>query len=112
MMGRQHFTPHRSTIMKFLDAKRQAKGVEENKMQPGSRADQDGNAAPFRRGHKANSFDANEEGAALAKELGVDITKVKGSGKDGKITAKDIHAAASANDESGRPPISGFSHTT
>ena len=39
---------------------------------------------------------ATKEAADLADELGVDLSSVQGSGKDGKITKPDVEAAAAS----------------
>jgi len=39
---------------------------------------------------------ATKEAAELAEELGVDLSSVQGTGKDGKITKPDVEAAAAA----------------
>lgn len=40
------------------------------------------------------TIDATDAAWAKAQELGVDLTKVKGTGKDGRITVDDVEAAA------------------
>lgn len=90
--------------MKFLSAQRQAKSqsAPENKMQPGSRSDQDGSSP--RRG----ATESNEEIESLAKELDVDLTKVVGTGKQGKVMAKDVRQAH-ADAITAKIPLSGQS---
>lgn len=43
---------------------------------------------------KADVASATDSAVALADELGVDLTQVIGTGKDGKILVKDVRAAA------------------
>lgn len=41
-------------------------------------------------------INATASAVELAEELGVDLTTVEGSGKDGKITKPDVEAAATS----------------
>lgn len=42
--------------------------------------------------------DATDAAALKADELGVDLTTVKGTGKDGRVTVTDVEAAAETSD--------------
>ncbi len=48
-----------------------------------------------RRERKAEKYDATERAVELAKELGVDLEDVDGSGAEGRITVADVRAADS-----------------
>lgn len=76
--------------MKFLDAMRKAANLpgSENKMMPGSRSDQDGS--------DSTPPAIGEDIIALAKQLNVDLSTVKGTGRDGKILARDVRRTAEA----------------
>ena len=59
--------------------------------------------ASYERQHGENYYeDIETTGAAaeLAAELGVDLSSVEGTGKDGRITKADVEAAAKADDGS------------
>lgn len=101
--------------MKFLEAKALAKKqgitpqprggkgkiIEENKMQPGSRPDQSQippkNTTPT---HKP-------EVVSLAKELGVDLNTVTGTGQNGAVLIRDVRNAKEAADLAEEEKISG-----
>lgn len=85
--------------MKYLDARKGPQKdsvIPENKMQPGSRADQrldpkdpQSLVSSPRSGRGTETASVQ----ALAKQLDVDLTNVKGTGPDGQITEKDVRLA-------------------
>lgn len=90
----------------FLDAKKltpqQSAQAGENKMKSGVRADQKRSLHPMigktpvptKPAESGESkMDVTPEIKALAQELGVDLAGVKGTGKDGRITARDVRKA-------------------
>lgn len=83
--------------MKFLEAKAQSGG--ENKMQPGSRPDQEGTgaSAPLRVSNPPPTVRTDVK--RLADELGVDLAEVTGTGRDRSITVTDVRKFASDRDE-------------
>lgn len=82
---------------KWLEVRNQKRPVEENKMQPGSRADQ-----------------TRVDPRIVAQQLGVDISRVTGTGEGGEVTSKDVRAHAQKTKETNQktPPISGVRRTT
>lgn len=80
--------------MKYLEARAQSKGPKpENKMLSGSREGQR-SASPA----KSPVATPSPEVRALADELGIDVSTVTGTGKDGAITKTDVRKAAAARD--------------
>lgn len=79
--------------MRFLDARK--KTQQENKMMPGSRPDQRDPAVNTVRNIDLgpDKPKIRPEVQALADDLGVDITKVKGTGANGSILMKDVRDA-------------------
>ena len=73
-------------------------GVEEE--EPAAAA---GSSVPARRGAKAGPVAASPPVRRLAKELGVDLSSVAGSGPDGRITREDVEKAAEQG-ETGTSP--------
>jgi pyruvate/2-oxoglutarate dehydrogenase complex dihydrolipoamide acyltransferase (E2) component len=57
-------------------------------------------------GYKRPGVDATDAARNKAWELGVDISSVQGTGKDGRITVDDVEAAAPEEPAEG-PPIGG-----
>ena len=57
----------------------------------------------------AEDLNVNATSGALqhAADLGVDITKIVGTGKDGKITRGDVQAAVDARDAAKEVPVKG-----
>lgn len=49
-------------------------------------------------GVPSTGVDATEGALEAAADLGIDITTVQGSGKDGRITKADVEAAAGPSD--------------
>lgn len=76
--------------MRYLDAKRARESTEENKMQTGSRTDQQDSAS------------------TLARQLGVDIRNVEATGDHGEVLPKDVraHAKKVKAENQKNPPIS------
>lgn len=78
--------------MKFLDAKRKA-GPSSNKMAAGPTSNKSevagGNPPPA-----PTAPIASPAAVRLAEELGVDLTKVVGTGRDGTIVSADVRLAA------------------
>ncbi len=89
--------------MKYLEGLRQSKKTDvapENKMQLGSRPDQGGastNRSATSPSNKMIDETIGDDLVALAKQLHVDLSTVKGTGRDGKIMARDIRKQASAS---------------
>jgi pyruvate/2-oxoglutarate dehydrogenase complex dihydrolipoamide acyltransferase (E2) component len=77
--------------MKYLEAKRLTESFE-NKMMPGSRSDQDGGQSAVE--NKAADVEYRNEVVTLADELQVDLSTIKGTGKNGKILIRDVRNAA------------------
>lgn len=107
--------------MKFLDAKRKTPDAGENKMMPGTRPGQrerprTGMSDPQllhgsrltseprtlkdERDHPQPRMEIRE----LAEKLQVDLSTIKGSGKDGEILVKDVRAAAQKPKVSSQEP--------
>jgi pyruvate/2-oxoglutarate dehydrogenase complex dihydrolipoamide acyltransferase (E2) component len=95
--------------MKFHEARRKAASNPENKMLPGSRPGQKaGQSNPeLLRGSRTTSdprtlkeAKANPlppaEITEVARRMGVDLASIKGTGKDGAITMRDVRKAAGA----------------
>lgn len=80
--------------MKYLEAVRKAaQQPMENKMMPGTRTDQDGSTP---RVQLEPPGPHSDEIVALAESLGVDLSTVTGTGKDGRVLMRDVRAAAAA----------------
>ncbi len=77
--------------MKFLEAKR-VQAALQNKMLSGSRSDQDGGLSPAE--NKSDVLAYRNEVVTLADELEVDLSTIKGTGKNGTILIRDVRAAA------------------
>lgn len=86
--------------MKFLEAKGGNRGVQ-NKMLPGSRPDQNG------AGSQPGTPTVRPEVQALADELGINLSTVSGTGKEGSITKFDVKRAAAERDAAGSNDPSG-----
>lgn len=71
--------------MKYLEAKQDRRSIA-NKMLPGPSADKSG--APG-----ASQPRVRPDVRALSEELGVDLSRVTGTGKNGAITMQDVRAA-------------------
>lgn len=87
--------------MRFLEAKQQEVKTEENKMQPGSRPDQKKKPKESTSAH--NSLGLKKEVLVLADSLGVDPTKLTGTGANGEVSLKDVRNAKSAADAASKP---------
>jgi pyruvate/2-oxoglutarate dehydrogenase complex dihydrolipoamide acyltransferase (E2) component len=83
--------------MKFLEAKDMAKDPE-NKMRRGSRPDQK-EFIPKGQLHPDNPVSPKQEVVEYARSLGVDIRKIKGSGRNGEIMMKDVKDAKDDQDK-------------
>lgn len=89
-----------------------AKGETVAKVEAGARAEAQHEAAPAAQAAATPQTDDGDDefvpampaARRLAKELGVKLSTVTGTGKDGKITAKDVQAAADAGPQVNASP--------
>jgi 2-oxoisovalerate dehydrogenase E2 component (dihydrolipoyl transacylase) len=84
LVGGDHST--RAKVAAKLTVKELGAGAKEKVKELGER----------RRHRKAERHDATDRAYELADELDVDLDDVEGSGTDGRITVKDVRAAAAA----------------
>jgi len=91
--------------MRYLEAKRLVVQKGEHKMAPGIRVDQRDETVPVNAGTDKMSPEhlgevkIRPDVYELADELNVDLSTVKGTGRDGQITKSDVRQAAKLKSE-------------